>query len=100
MTMADDLISRSELRAAAIKATAILGHEPSEFSFDNCYPYWQFSKCIKEAPSVDVVPVVRCKDCRFLGDENLGLHNCDHYRGPMRVELDDFCSYGEKNATD
>ena len=52
------------------------------------------------APAADAVPVVRCKDCRFLGDENLGLRNCDHYRGPMRVELDDFCSYGEKNATD
>ena len=46
----------------------------------------------------DVVPVVRCKDCRFLGDENIGLHDCDHFRGPMRVELDDFCSYGERKC--
>jgi len=49
-----------------------------------------------ESNFVDAVPVVRCKDCRFLGDENLGLHDCDHHRGPMRVELDDFCSYGER----
>ena len=90
-----EYIEREALRAEALRLT-----KQMEFSFDNCFPYWQFSKCIKEAPSVDVVPVVRCKDCRFLGDENLGLHNCDHYRGPMRVELDDFCSYGEKNATD
>ena len=90
-----EYIEREALRAEALRLTG-----QSEFPFDNCFPYWQFSKCIKEAPSVDVVPVVRCKDCRFLGDENLGLRNCDHYRGPMRVELDDFCSYGEKNATD
>ena len=48
--------------------------------------------------SADTVPVVRCKDCRFLGDENIGLHDCDHFRGPMRVELDDFCSYGERKC--
>ena len=56
-------------------------------------------KCYEpQSPAVDTVPVVRCKDCRFLGDENLGLHDCDHYRGPMRVELDDFCSYGERKC--
>ena len=56
-------------------------------------------KCFEPQPhAVDTVPVVRCKDCRFLGDENLGLHDCDHYRGPMRVELDDFCSYGERKC--
>ena len=55
---------------------------------------------IVDAATVDAVQVVRCKDCRFLGDENIGLHDCDHFRGPMRVELDDFCSYGErKEAT-
>ena len=90
-----EYIEREALRAEVLRLT-----KQTEFPFDNCFPYWQFSKCIKEAPSVDVVPVVRCKDCRFLGDENLGLHNCDHYRGPMRVELDDFCSYGERKETD
>lgn len=50
----------------------------------------------RSAPNNYVATVpVRCKDCRFLGGENLGLHDCDHYRGPMRVKLDDFCSYGE-----
>ena len=53
---------------------------------------------IDRAPTVDAVQVVRCKDCRFLGDENIGLHDCDHFRGPMRVELDDFCSYGERKC--
>ena len=56
-------------------------------------------KCFEpQSYAVDAVQVVRCKDCRFLGDENLGLHDCDHYRGPMRVELDDFCSYGERKC--
>ena len=53
---------------------------------------------VMDAPTIDAVPAVRCKDCRFLGDENIGLHDCDHFRGPMRVELDDFCSYGERKC--
>ena len=88
-----EYIEREALRAEALRLTG-----QSEFPFDNCFPYWQFSKCIKEAPAVDAAPVVRCKDCRFLGDENLGLYDCDHFRGPMRVELDDFCSYGERKC--
>ena len=43
------------------------------------------------APTIDAVPVVRCKDCKhFMSDIcyfDMGLHFC---RG------DDFCSYGER----
>ena len=88
-----EYIEREALKADALRLTGT-----SEFAFDYCFPYWQFAKCIKEAPAADVVSVVRCKDCRFLGDENLELHDCDHTRGPMRVELDDFCSYGERKC--
>jgi hypothetical protein len=48
------LIDADALRASAIKATS-----NTELAFDNCFPYWQFSKCIKEAPTINAVPVVR-----------------------------------------
>ena len=48
------LIDADTLRISAIKAT-----DNSELAFDNCYPYWQFSECIKKAPTIDAVPVVR-----------------------------------------
>lgn len=48
------LIDAGTLRISAIKAT-----DNSELAFDNCYPYWQFSECIKKAPTIDAVPVVR-----------------------------------------
>ena len=48
------LIDADALRASAMQAT-----ETNEVSFNNCFPYWQFSKCIKEAPTIDAVPVVR-----------------------------------------
>ena len=43
---------------------------------------------LEEAPTIDAVEVVRCKDCRYW-------NNGDCYR----LELsrpDDFCSYGER----
>lgn len=42
------------------------------------------------------VPVVRCKDCRYLGRElDKGLYNCDNYYLPC-CEPDSYCSYGER----
>ena len=44
----------------------------------------------------DVVPVVRCKDCRHCDPEN---HHCDHPMGTTVLvprKMADFCSYGER----
>ena len=48
-----EYIEREALRAEAIRMTG-----GDEFVFDNCFPYWQFSKSIKDAPAADVAPVV------------------------------------------
>ena len=48
------LIDADALRTNALKATDL-----NDIAFDNCYPYWQFAKCIKQAPTIDAVPVVR-----------------------------------------
>lgn len=50
-------------------------------------------------PAVDVVEVVRCKDCVHyikFGDF-VALKKCDH-DGKYRRE-NDYCSYGEREAT-
>ena len=69
------------------------------------YKAFDIYNAIKEAPTVDAVEVVRCKDCK----------HCKKYRNrldPMRnhqlcvrmdkyafgVEEDDFCSYGERRT--
>ena len=46
------LIDADELRLSAIEIT-----HNSEFAFDHCFPYWQFSKAIREAPTVEAIPV-------------------------------------------
>ena len=55
-------------------------------------------KDIDNAPTVDAVEVVRCKDCRWFNPKKLqdkGI--CDHpTTGILIPEENDFCSYGAK----
>ena len=50
---------------------------------------------IKTAPTVDAVPVVRCKDCARCVPYK-GVPICNKWRTFPEVELDGFCSYGER----
>ena len=57
-------------------------------------------RCIEQAPTVDAVPVVRCRECKHCDPEN---YHCDHpmsTAAPLRRKPDDFCSYGEKEGAD
>ena len=58
--------------------------------------------CVKNAPTVDAVEVVRCKDCKYYDEKEI---RCDHpmlewevecYDHWLDVETSDFCSYGER----
>lgn len=59
---------------------------------------------IKNAPTVDAVEVVRCKDCKYLGDfshsiifENGKIDVFHCIEGKWDVKLDDYCSKGVRN---
>ena len=54
-------------------------------------------KLIEEAPTIDAVPVCRCRDCkhgRVFGSKKLSV-DCPYHDDHM-VDLDHFCSYGER----
>lgn len=56
-----------------------------------------------DAPTVDAVEVVRCKDCIYQNKLKVtGGVLCDHKKGLMSTKLkdDDFCSYGERRVSD
>lgn len=63
--------------------------------------YAELQGCIEDAPTVDAVPVVRCKDCTYAefveGSEEC-LH-CMTITGLCTYVMDDdFCSYGERRG--
>lgn len=58
-----------------------------------------FGKMLHNAPTIDAVSVVRCKDCRhWHGEsENDATEECDGVIGNIRTTPDFFCAYGERN---
>ena len=59
---------------------------------------------LHDVPAADVVPVVRCKECKhytFLGHCLVHSQEPDRYGPGYMVEmlLDDFCSYGERRES-
>lgn len=62
---------------------------------------------IAEMPAADVVPVIRCKDCKYFSHKELECR-CDGIvqdladSGSFRLNfyLDDYCSYGVRKEND
>jgi hypothetical protein len=52
-------------------------------------------KFIKQFPTADVVPVVRCKDCKHYSVSHLACRN-PHHNGT--IGIDGYCSYGERRC--
>lgn len=56
---------------------------------------YALKEMINNAPAVDAVEVIRCKDCKHYfhyGDE---VYGCRTF-GMMKTRPDGFCSYGER----
>lgn len=57
---------------------------------------------IGKLPAADVVPVVRCKNCKWFADNNGGQwYGCQMFQVVWNTpedapKPDDFCSYGER----
>jgi len=51
---------------------------------------------LNELPAADVVPVVRCRDCKHWDNGNLSFECPWDYGRHGSSDEDDFCSYGER----
>ena len=62
--------------------------------------YYGYAKSfIDDAPTVDAVEVVRCRDCKYHEDTHVtGFEHCCLYDLIMRHN--DFCSYGKREGGD
>ena len=84
-----------------IDANALLRHKRKMSGADFGGEFWDeavLASDIKNAPTVDAVEVVRCRDCKHRGTD----YCIFHIKGePADEELlrkldNDFCSYGER----
>ena len=86
-----------------IDANALLRHKRKMSGADFGGEFWDeavLTSDIKNAPAVDAVEVVRCRECKHCDPEN---YHCDHPMGtsaPLKRKPDDFCSYGERKDGD
>lgn len=55
-------------------------------------PVW----AVRDVPTADVAPVVRCKDCENAQNECGGMIICRVYKHIMW--LNNFCSYGKRKG--
>ena len=52
---------------------------------------------LNTSPTIDAVPVVRCKDCKHYEiHKPKVLENCERKGYIIPMKPDDFCSYGER----
>lgn len=49
---------------------------------------------LKAIPTVDAVPVVRCKDCKYFGTNDENVLYCFNRFGLDDPEPNGFCNYG------
>ena len=59
--------------------------------------YIEAGKIIMNAPTIDAVSVVRCKDCRWA-KANGTYQWCGRLDSTARIKADDYCSYGEREG--
>lgn len=64
-----------------------------------------FEGMLVDAPTIDAVPVVRCKDCKgsevFQNDSSgVMARYCKAFTLNRMVADDDYCSYGERKSDD
>ena len=56
---------------------------------------------LRNMPAADVVPVVRCKDCKYWQDNNDGYpHEECRWGHGETPDANDFCSYGTRKDGD
>lgn len=69
----------------------IMLDDDDEFYYGVTQPY------IDRMPTVDAVPVVRCKDCKhFVISEGVCALLSNNYEPPVYCGDEDFCSWGRR----
>ena len=59
--------------------------------------YCRFETMLSEAPTINAVPVIRCRECRYRFKNNgHDKSGCPIIDANIWMDDDDFCSHGER----
>lgn len=90
-----ELIKRAELLAQLDECLAESdGHTPIVDGV-----LMAVKSAVEKMPTVDAVPVVRCKDCKWFYESDTVIC-CEKHTGLALARKDDYCSYGERRKDD
>jgi len=90
----DDLIRRRKVIAALGERPLVWVGSDYELGARNQYDCDRLA--VETAPTVDAVPVVRCKDCKHHHYSECEIPYCDRIDYGYGWKDDDFCSHGER----
>ena len=65
--------------------------------YDRFYSKMDFCGWLDDAETVDAVPVVRCKDCKWWRDTD---HTCKEHSIVSPMGANEYCSRGERKERD
>ena len=91
--------------ARLIDADAIIDFIDMDSTWDPleiCFSEKAVVDMLESAPTVDAVPVVRCRDCKHWHKDTVFCGYMSYGEASERVNwyADDFCSYGERKDGD
>ena len=92
----NDLISKSALNEAMYHEAFETDSDMQKWDSGCWIRYKMFENALAAAPTIDAVPVVRCKDCRWKEEEQPGMVYCPATVGGW-VDEDWFCKGGERS---
>lgn len=76
-----------------IDADALKEMLKEELDYETAFGFGVAVNLINAAPTIDAMPVVRCKDCKYHG-----INECFHKLGMIASMDDGFCSYAERRT--
>ena len=92
-------LEKEETKMRLIDADKLL--QEIEFEYDLDYGETlidprDFADAVCEAPTVDAVPVVRCRECRYYAASGATTSFCIHPGGMKFTSDSDYCSRGQR----
>ena len=92
-----DVMEKLPSEKRLIDANALISYMDECSKESRFRVYYGYAKSfIDDAPTVDAVPVVRCRDCKHFKRNLENDTYCSSVNGLTDPQEDDFCSYGER----